>query len=72
MICTNGHFSIIKLCSLQFDSLKTSLLKWRPDYDIAADEYAKAGNLVLKITLVYHLSIILLIFSHLLQDCQGV
>jgi hypothetical protein len=23
--------------------LKTSLLKWRPDYDSAADEYDKAG-----------------------------
>lgn len=25
-------------------SLKTSLLKWRPDYDTAADEYNKAGT----------------------------
>jgi tetratricopeptide (TPR) repeat protein len=25
-------------------SLKTSLLKWRPDYDIAADEYNKAAT----------------------------
>jgi hypothetical protein len=24
-------------------SLKTSLLKWRADFDIAADEYNKAG-----------------------------
>jgi len=28
-----------------FFSMKTSLLKWRPDFDIAADEYSKAGNL---------------------------
>ena len=27
-------------------SLKTSLLKWRPDYDSAADEYNKAGKLI--------------------------
>lgn len=25
-------------------SLKTSLLKWRPDFDSAADEYNKAGK----------------------------
>lgn len=25
-------------------SLKTTLLKWRPDYDVAADEYSKAGK----------------------------
>jgi len=25
-------------------SLKTSLLKWRPDYDIAAEEYNQAGK----------------------------
>lgn len=25
-------------------SLKTGLLKWRPDYDIACDEYQKAGK----------------------------
>lgn len=25
-------------------SLKTSFLKWRPDYDEAADEYNKAGK----------------------------
>uniref|UniRef100_A0A1B0CHQ0 Gamma-soluble NSF attachment protein n=2 Tax=Lutzomyia longipalpis TaxID=7200 RepID=A0A1B0CHQ0_LUTLO len=24
-------------------SLKTGLLKWKPDYDVAADEYNKAG-----------------------------
>lgn len=28
-----------------FFSLKTSLLKWRPDFDSAADEYNKAGEL---------------------------
>jgi gamma-soluble NSF attachment protein len=27
-------------------SLKTGLLKWRPEYDIAADEYNKAGEWV--------------------------
>lgn len=27
-----------------FPSLKTSLLKWRPDYDVAADDYSKAGG----------------------------
>jgi hypothetical protein len=25
-------------------SLKTSLLKWKPDYDSAGDEYNKAGK----------------------------
>lgn len=25
-------------------SLKTGFLKWRPEYDIAADEYQKAGK----------------------------
>jgi len=25
-------------------SMKTSLLKWKADYDIAADEYNKAGK----------------------------
>lgn len=25
-------------------SLKTSFLKWRPDYEIASDEYNKAGK----------------------------
>jgi len=27
-------------------SLKTSLLKWRPDFEIAADEYSKAGTFI--------------------------
>lgn len=43
---------VFKKKSIQFDknyvfSLKTSLLKWRPDYDSAADEYNKAGKLFL-------------------------
>lgn len=25
-------------------SMKTGFLKWRPDFDIAADEYQKAGK----------------------------
>jgi len=25
-------------------SLKTSLLKWRPDYEVAASEYSEAGR----------------------------
>lgn len=42
---------VFKKKSIQFDknyvfSLKTSLLKWRPDYDSAADEYNKAGKLI--------------------------
>lgn len=24
--------------------LKTGLMKWKPDYDVAANEYSKAGN----------------------------
>jgi hypothetical protein len=60
------------LFSLYLDSLKTSLLKWRPDYDIAADEYAKAGMPMLLFIKENPLSTFLLIFSHLLQDCQGV
>lgn len=28
-------------------SLKTGLLKWRPEYDIACDEYQKAGKNIL-------------------------
>lgn len=30
---------------LCFCSLKTSLTKWKPDFDSAASEYAKAGEL---------------------------
>lgn len=33
----------IRQCIFVF-SLKTGLLKWRPDYDIACDEYQKAGK----------------------------
>lgn len=39
-------------------SLKTTFLKWRPDYEVAADEYSKAGNkkfycLVIYISYIY-------------------
>lgn len=27
-----------------WNSLKTGFLKWKPEYDIAADEYQKAGK----------------------------
>ena len=27
-----------------FLSLKTTLLKWRPDFEVAADEYTQAGT----------------------------
>jgi hypothetical protein len=45
-------------------SLKTSFLKWRPDFETAADEYSKAGKcdvvylfivIIYFIGLVYHL-----------------
>ena len=47
--------------SIQFDknyvfSLKTSLLKWRPDYDSAADEYNKAGKLIKLLTVIFVIS----------------
>ncbi|KAJ4431580.1 hypothetical protein ANN_20179, partial [Periplaneta americana] len=49
-----------------FSSLKTSLLKWRPDYEIAADEYQKAGGLfhAAKINAEY-----LLVYK-MLRTCQ--
>lgn len=35
----------IKTCvKMSVCSLKTSLTKWKPDYDSAASEYGKAGN----------------------------
>lgn len=39
-------FARSQLCSSSsFCSLKTSLTKWKPDFDSAASEYAKAGEL---------------------------
>lgn len=37
-----GFFPVSKW--FLFYSLKTSLLKWKPDYDVAADEYNAAGE----------------------------
>lgn len=34
---------IINIFLLIVFSLKTTLLKWRPDYEVAADEYNQAG-----------------------------
>jgi hypothetical protein len=35
-------------------SLKTSLLKWRPDFEIAADEYSKAGAFITSYLLIVY------------------
>lgn len=35
------HLTFIHHCTLR--SMKTGFLKWRPDFDVAADEYQKAG-----------------------------
>jgi len=37
---------------LLFFSLKTGLFKWKPDFDGAAFEYSKAGNVVLLPSLI--------------------
>jgi hypothetical protein len=37
-------------------SLKTSLLKWRPDFEIAADEYSKAGTFITSYLLIFYLT----------------
>lgn len=47
-------------------SLKTSLLKWRPDFDSAADEYNKAGKYF-----TANSSEFLIIFSQLIQRCAS-
>lgn len=37
-------FYFFHFAHLYFYSLKTGLLKWTPDFEIAANEYSKAGN----------------------------
>jgi len=36
-------------------SLKTSWLKWRPDFEIAADEYSKAGTFITSYLFIVYL-----------------
>lgn len=38
-------------------SLKVGLLKWRPDYDVAADEYTKAGTYLVYLMCDIHIDI---------------
>lgn len=33
-----------RISTVVYHSLKTGLLKWRPDYEIACDEYQQAGK----------------------------
>ncbi|KAH9632109.1 hypothetical protein HF086_002616, partial [Spodoptera exigua] len=40
MILLITSYNNLNVCS---NSLKTSLLRWKPDYDSAADEYSQAG-----------------------------
>lgn len=45
-------------------SLKTSLFKWKPDFDIAANEYQKAGNLSSLFSSIFCLFTVLYAFSY--------
>lgn len=60
MFCDYPFFQSILNC-LIISSLKTSLLKWVPDYDSAADEFSKAGTLLsfnIYMCTILHLKII--------------
>lgn len=42
VICVNLTFHRFFFCSL-----KTTLLKWRPDFEVAAEEYTQAGKILI-------------------------
>jgi hypothetical protein len=46
LLLKNAYSYVVNQFIFSCFSLKTSLLKWRPDYEIAADEYSKAGNVM--------------------------
>lgn len=57
---------MLKIILLISFSMKTGLLKWRPDYDIAADCYTKAGKIlsIFKYTIYGNLNPIVYSYVH--------